>query len=286
MSLEPQNAKIMSNAFSKSILSDLLKTGKSKKFDLILNSISTLDKKNKTHGELFDFLHLNMIKSYRNEYVYKNAIANKIVLGRHKFKNISFFTELFVWGVIADVVVANGTTTAYEIKTAYDSFSRLSNQIGIYEQAFEHVNIVIPEEKLSSLLKVAPENSGILILSDNFTFQEYRKPESNKELLSTEIMASLLHAEDKKDLLKKYFNKVLEYKTVDDFYNENKYLLELDKNTMHMELLNSMHRRQYDQQRKDLVLKSPESLRSILISANYSRPKMKLISNFLEQVYN
>lgn len=286
MSLEPQNAKIMSNAFSKSILSDLLKTGKSKKFDLILNSISTLDKKNKTHGELFDFLHLNMIKSYRNEYVYKNAIANKIVLGRHKFKNISFFTELFVWGVIADVVVANGTTTAYEIKTAYDSFSRLSNQIGIYEQAFEHVNIVIPEEKLSSLLKVAPENSGILILSDNFTFQEYRKPESNKELLSTEIMASLLHAEDKKELLKKYFNKVLEYKTVDDFYNENKYLLELDKNTMHMELLNSMHRRQYDQQRKDLVLKSPESLRSILISANYSRPKMKLISNFLEQVYN
>ncbi len=276
----------MSNAFSKSILSDLLKTGKSKKFDLILNSISTLDKKNKTHGELFDFLHLNMIKSYRNEYVYKNAIANKIVLGRHKFKNISFFTELFVWGVIADVVVANGTTTAYEIKTAYDSFSRLSNQIGIYEQAFEHVNIVIPEEKLSSLLKVAPENSGILILSDNFTFQEYRKPESNKELLSTEIMASLLHAEDKKELLKKYFNKVLEYKTVDDFYNENKYLLELDKNTMHMELLNSMHRRQYDQQRKDLVLKSPESLRSILISANYSRPKMKLISNFLEQVYN
>lgn len=286
MSLEPQNAKIMSNAFSKSILSDLLKTGKSKKFDLILNSISTLDKKNKTHGELFDFLHLNMIKSYRNEYVYKNAIANKIVLGRHKFKNISFFTELFVWGVIADVVVANGTTTAYEIKTAYDSFSRLSNQIGIYEQAFEHVNIVIPEEKLSSLLKVAPENSGILILSDNFTFQEYRKPESNKESLSTEIMASLLHAEDKKELLKKYFNKVLEYKTVDDFYNENKYLLELDKNTMHMELLNSMHRRQYDQQRKDLVLKSPESLRSILISANYSRPKMKLISNFLEQVYN
>ena len=136
-----------------------------------------------------------------------------------------------MWGVIADVVVANGTTTAYEIKTAYDSFSRLSNQIGIYEQAFEHVNIVIPEEKLSSLLKVAPENSGILILSDNFTFQEYRKPESNKELLSTEIMASLLHAEDKKELLKKYFNKVLEYKTVDDFYNENNLLYFAIKHT-------------------------------------------------------
>lgn len=276
----------MSNAFSKSIISDLLKTGKSKKFDLILNSISDLDIKNKTHGELFDLLHLSMIKDYRNEYIYKNAIANKIVLGKHKFKNISFFTELFVWGVIADVVVANGTTTAYEIKTAYDSFSRLSKQVGIYEQAFEHINVVIPESKLSNLLKVAPDNVGIIILSDNFTFQEYRKPVSNKDTLSTEIMASLLHASDKKCLLKKYFNKELEYKSVNDFYNEKKYLLELDREIMHKELLSSMHKRQYDQQRKDLVLKAPESLRSILISANYSRPKMKSISTFLEQIYN
>jgi len=286
MSLELANAKIMSNAFSKSILSDLLKTGKSKKFDLIISSISNLEIKDKTHGELFDLLHLNMIKNYRNEYIYKNAIANKIVLGRHKFKNISFFTELFVWGVIADVVVANGTTTAYEIKTAYDSFSRLNNQIGIYKQAFEYVNIVIPESKLSSLIKIAPDNVGIIILSENFTFQEYRKPISNEETLSTEIMLSLLHASDKKYVLKKYFNKELEYKSINDFYNEEKYLLELDSATMHKELLSSMHKRQYDQQRKDLVLKSPESLRSILISANYSRPKMKSISNFLEQIYN
>lgn len=286
MSLELTNAKIMSNAFSKSILSDLLKNGKSKKFDLILSSISDLDVKNKTHGELFDLLHLSMIKDYRNEYIYKNAIANKIVLGRHKFKNISFFTELFVWGVIADVVVANGTTTAYEIKTAYDSFSRLSNQVGIYEQAFEHVNIVIPECKLSSLLKVAPDNTGIIILSDNFTFQEYRKPVSNKDTLSTEIMISLLHVNDKKYLLRKYFDKEFEYKSITDFHNEKKYLLELDREILHKELLGSMHKRQYDQQRKDLVLKSPESLRSILISANYSRPKMKSISNLLEQIYN
>lgn len=276
----------MANAFSQSVLGDLLRKGKSKKLDLIMQSLSEMDLQDKTYGELFDLFHENMVKDYRNEYIYKNAIANKIVLGRHKFKNISFFTEFFVWGAIADIVVANGTTTAYEIKTAYDSFSRLNNQISIYEKAFEHVNIVIPESKLTSLVKVAPDNVGIIVLSDRFSLQEFRKPSSNKDTLSAEVIFSLLHKNDKKNLLKKYFNLELEYKTVHDFYDEKKYLLELDTNVLHSEFLKAMHNREYDQKRKDLVIDSPKSLRSLLISANYSKPKLELIASFCKQKYN
>ena len=71
MSLEPQNAKIMSNAFSKSILSDLLKTGKSKKFDLILNSIST-------NYKIFPFFTTHLPKSLFSESLFcLNVLATR-----------------------------------------------------------------------------------------------------------------------------------------------------------------------------------------------------------------
>lgn len=286
MSSEYLSAKVMSTAFSKAILNDFLKFGKSKKFDQIIHSIPNLNIENKSNGDLFNLFYTKMIKEYRNEYIYKNAIANKIVLGRHKYKNISFFTEMFVWGVIADIVVANGTTSVYEIKTHYDSFFRLNSQIEVYEKAFENVNIVIPESKLNNLLKIIPDNIGVIILSENFTLQEYRKPLSNFDNLSNEIMISLISSNDKKLILKKYYDIKFEYNCLEDYSKEKKLLLDLNKNIIHAELIQSMHKREYDQQRKDLVLKSPESLRSLLMSANYSKPMMKSITDLLEQKYN
>ncbi|WP_445403255.1 sce7726 family protein [Acinetobacter vivianii] len=285
MSLELSNAKLMASAFSKSVLNDLSKRGKSKKFDLIVNSLKDLDVNGKTYAEIYDYFYEKMIKNYRNEYIYKNAIANKIVLGRHKYKKVSYFTEQFIWGAIADVVVANGTTTAYEIKTEYDSFIRLDNQVNIYSKVFDHVNIVIPESKINALLKVVPENIGIIVLSDKFTLQNFRNSESNMDNLSKEMMITLLHAQDKKNILFEYFGVELDYNILETYRKEKAYLLSLSKFVLHNEILKSMHKRQYDEQRKDLVLKSPESLRSILISANYSKPMMSSVFNTLQQVH-
>lgn len=275
----------MASAFSKSVLNDLSKRGKSKKFDLIVNSLKDLDVNGKTYAEIYDYFYEKMIKNYRNEYIYKNAIANKIVLGRHKYKKVSYFTEQFIWGAIADVVVANGTTTAYEIKTEYDSFIRLDNQVNIYSKVFDHVNIVIPESKINALLKVVPENIGIIVLSDKFTLQNFRNSESNMDNLSKEMMITLLHAQDKKNILFEYFGVELDYNILETYRKEKAYLLSLSKFVLHNEILKSMHKRQYDEQRKDLVLKSPESLRSILISANYSKPMMSSVFNTLQQVH-
>lgn len=276
----------MSSAFSKSVLNDLGRKGKSKRLDLIINSLKDFNVSGKTYAEIFNLFYEIMIKNYRNEYVYKNAIANKIVLGRHKYKKVSYFTEQFIWGTIADVVVANGTTTAYEIKTEYDSFVRLDNQLNIYTQVFDHVNIVIPESKINALLKIAPKNIGIIILSDKFTLQNFRKSESNMDNLSKEMMVTLLYAQDKKNILLEYFGIELDYNLLETYRKEKEYLLSLDKFILHNEILKSMHKRQYDQQRKDLILKSPESLRSILISANYSKPIMSSVFNTLQQVHN
>ncbi|MBA1734104.1 sce7726 family protein, partial [Escherichia coli] len=77
---------------------------------------------------LYDFLRLN----YRNEYVYKTALVNKIIFGKHSPKTSSSSIELPIKNSIVDVAVFNGTSTAYEIKTEYDSPKRLITQAPDY----------------------------------------------------------------------------------------------------------------------------------------------------------
>lgn len=279
------NARIAAHALSRPVLEDLLKRGRSEKLDAVLESHIGLNT-DMTYGQLFDCFHDAMVHEYRNEYVYKNAIANKIVLGRHRLRNVAFFTEFAVWGAVADVVVANGTTTAYEIKTEYDSFARLGKQIEIYQQVFEHVNVVIPESKLQSLLVSIPDSIGILLLSEQFTLREYRKPSSNLRMLSTEKMLGCLRASDRKRLLKQFFDVDFTYQELSHYREAKRLLLSLNPILLHPEIVQSLRDRQYGDKCKELVLQSPSSLRSILLSANYSEKSMQSILEIMNKQFH
>ncbi|PKG80047.1 hypothetical protein CXF80_18020 [Shewanella sp. Actino-trap-3] len=73
-------------------------------------------------------------KHYRYEYFYKNTIANNRLLGRHSLRTAAMITEFRVGRNIADCVIFNGSSTCYEIKTEFDSLSRLDAQLDSYLQ--------------------------------------------------------------------------------------------------------------------------------------------------------
>lgn len=54
---------------------------------------------------------------HRNEYVYKNVLLNRIVMGRHSTRTSTAFTEVPIGDSIADFLIINGKATVYEIKT-------------------------------------------------------------------------------------------------------------------------------------------------------------------------
>jgi hypothetical protein len=85
-----------------------------------------------TLGQFFEWVYNLLFKNYRNEYVYKNVLANKILLGKHSLNTSQILTEFRVGRSKADVVLLNGTSTVYEIKSEYDSFARLEKQIQSY----------------------------------------------------------------------------------------------------------------------------------------------------------
>lgn len=180
----------LARVFNKNAFEDLLQGD----FSLARN----LDKvffqgTNKTIGEFYENSYKFLSKNYKNEYIFKNTIAKKIVIGRHKLSDITFFDEFKVWDNYVDTLVVNGCITAYEIKTEYDSYNRLAHQLETYCQVFEYVNLVVPEVKYTNvLIDSLPETIGILVLSERNTLSERRKPKSNLLMLSQEMIFSCL----------------------------------------------------------------------------------------------
>jgi|ERR1035437_5028794 hypothetical protein len=123
---------------------------------------------------LFDTAWEELKNSYRNEYVYKNEIANRIAFGRHRPHTASFHVELPVGRSIVDVAVFNGTSTAYEIKTEYDSARRLQSQTNDYLKAFSQVYVVTHPTLAQEYKNTVDESVGILALSRDGSLQTLR----------------------------------------------------------------------------------------------------------------
>lgn len=104
-------------------------------------------------------------RNYRCEYVYKAALGDRIVFGRHSPRTASLHVELPVGRSIVDLAVFNGTSTAYEIKTEFDSEKRLVSQATNYLRAFEHVYVVTHPDLIDRYLRVAHPAVGVLALT-------------------------------------------------------------------------------------------------------------------------
>lgn len=268
-------AKLLSNAFSGSVVRDIAAGKKSEKlYEILLRSNLLGLIKNKTYAELFEYIYDLLLCHYRSEYIYKNAIASKIAIGRHKLADIAYFSEFNAWNSIADVVIANGTTTAYEVKTEYDSFSRLDGQLASYQEIFDRVYAIIPESKLSSLLKLVEPNIGVIVLTEEYTLSVYREAQSNIEFLSHEKIYSCLRKSEYEDIIIKHHGKLPDAKPAFVRKESFKLFTQLDSKTLHSEFTRCLKNRQLDDKSKKLVRALPKSLVSLVITS-------KLISSSL-----
>lgn len=124
--------------------------------------------------QLFQSYWQSLLKSYRSEYVYKNMLATKLIFGRHSPRTTAFFTEFSVGKSIADVVIVNGATTVYEIKTEFDSVRRLATQLNDYKKAFDKIFIVTDPDKVAQTLATVDDAVGVLSLTNNGTLRSHR----------------------------------------------------------------------------------------------------------------
>lgn len=168
----------ISRLFSPAVFREMAKDGCSPIFARIigLTGVRGRCSPTATVSDLFDAAFSVLKKSgLRDEYIYRAAVTNKILLGRHSLNTASMLTEFRAGGSKADLVILNGTATVYEIKSERDSLSRLERQLFDYRKVFASVNVISSESHIGSVLEMVPEDVGVMCLSDRFTIKTIRE---------------------------------------------------------------------------------------------------------------
>lgn len=177
MNLDKLELAALSRMFSASVMRELGAGGQSALLARLLpqSGVAGAVAEDATVGDAFDvaFALLRSLGN-RDEYVYRSALTLKILLGHHNLRTASMLSEARVGVCKADVVVLNGTATAYEIKSERDSLARLQSQLAAYSELFAAVNVVTSPSHLESVMRLVPADVGVLLLSDRFTLRTER----------------------------------------------------------------------------------------------------------------
>ena len=219
--------------------------------------------------DMFNLIYKQLVANYRCEYIYKNEILFHEILSDKHSQKATLLTELNVGKSKADLVVINGTTTVYEIKTELDSTARLEGQLSDYIQVFDRVNVITCESKVKNIEKIINsdsrfQNVGIYLLLTQPHTRElnvFKESFSSIEFLDKSKMFSTLNYSEIRKHLPGY---------------TKEYFLSLPNIEAHKIFLSTMKKRVKD----DLFVGSmPESLKMIGTSFhNLSRKhKNKLV---------
>lgn len=144
-------------------------------------------------------------RNYRNEYVYKNTILNNILLGRHSVRTATMLNEFKVANSIADIVILNGSSTVYEIKTELDSPDKLQKQIQDYKKAFAKIYLVTHHSLSTKYLSLLEGSTvGLLSLSDRFNLTPMKDAMEDYSCLCNTTMLKMLRKEEYSEVIETY----------------------------------------------------------------------------------
>lgn len=163
-----------------------------------------------TLADFYELSYKELMNNYANEYIYKNLLAQKILIGRHSLNTATMLSEFRVGTNKADCVILNGKSTCYEIKTDYDSLVRLDDQINAYMQIFDEVYVICSQKHLNNVCKLINDKVGILLLSDRFTFTQYRKATRLTHRKNEKLMMQSLRKHEYLEITEKLTGKTIE----------------------------------------------------------------------------
>lgn len=164
-----------------------------------------LEYKNSTYLDYLKYIYSILLGRYQNEYVFKNEFLNTWLIEQLGEEKSKIFSEFRVGGSIADLAMFNGKSKIFEIKTEFDSDSRLKLQLQNYEKVFNEIFIIIPKSKLN-IYERQEASIGIITYdpkSDN-SFTLHREANTNFEIDPSTIM-SILHTNEYKSIVREYY---------------------------------------------------------------------------------
>ena len=202
---------------------------------------------------------------YRNEYVYKNTFLNQWLIKELGQDNSIVYNEFRVGSSIADLVMFNGNSRVFEIKTELDSDKRLKTQLEDYFKIFNEVFLIIPEFNLNEFINL-DSRVGIITFKNTNTFEVIKKPSYNTEIDAVTLM-HLLRVENYKSIVKTYYGNLPEMTSFTQFDICKNYMKRIPKQVLNKLFINEVKKRKKNE---SLSKNSFKELNQISLALNMS----------------
>lgn len=222
----------MSRLFSSRVINEIAKYGHSTTGSRLFYGlgIESHTVGNISLAEFYDELFTHLFRHYRYEYIYKNALAEKILIGKYGTKNATMLSEFRVENCIADIVLLNGSSHAFEIKSEMDSLDRIERQINAYSSVFDKITIVTHLKNFARIEKIIPDHVGISVLDDSryrIKKKPHRDAASNLSSVSSLAILNVLHRTEYIKIIKHHFHEdisaipnTLSYSTAAGYFSQ------------------------------------------------------------------
>lgn len=189
-------------------------------FERINNKLKRYDLYKKHQGESYlSFLRKTyraLQNQYPNEYVIKNELLNKWVKKELGEKNASIFNELSIGKARADLVMFNGVSKVFEIKTIFDDDTRLLHQLEQYKRIFNEVYIVVPKKYLDKYLDV-DKNVGVVSYNSNSKTFSLKRESKQAFDIDVGVLMEVLHTKEYLGICKATYSELPEMNAFNQF---------------------------------------------------------------------
>ncbi len=223
-------------------------------------------------------------RNYRNEYIYKNTIVNKILLGKHSLNTSTMLNEFKVGNSIADIIFLNGTSAVYEIKTELDTPDKLKKQIEDYKKVFAKVYLVTHNSLTKRYLSLIENDAvGLYSLSPKLNLSLIKEANIDYSQLSNEAILKALRKNEYLGVIKEYFGELPCTTSIKLF----KECLSLAKNIepilLHDLMLEQLKKRKPKESNSLQSELLPKELKHICLCINPSRKEYDNLFDFINQ---
>jgi hypothetical protein len=236
-----------------------------------------------TLANAFEIAHQRLLRTYRSEYLFKNALVSKIVFGRHRPTTASAILEMPMGNSEADVVVLNGTSTVYEIKTDLDQFVRLDSQLRDYCTHADRVYVVTSDSKAAHAESRVPDHVGVLALNHVGALTTIRPATSNLRQLRHEHLFRMLRRIEAETLLRERIGYTADVARGHLSQRMAGLFAELDIVDAHHGVIDALRRRGRSAAQLTTTTPFPVSLRALAYGTELSGIGQKRLLNRLQQ---
>ncbi len=276
MSLTTTQLSALSRLFSASVLREMAKKGYSPLFTrllvdtdlLALTSVAMIGDVKTVYEAAFSVLSQ---LGWRDEYVYRAALTHKVLLGVHSLNTASMLTEFRVGASRADVVILNGTSTVYEIKSERDSLARLASQLINYRKVFAKIYVIAAESHVQDVLENVSTDIGVLSLGRRGQISTRRKTIERPDLVCPVTIFESIRSAEAATILQSLKIPVPGVPNTVLHGAMRECFARLDPETVHQQMVQTLKNTRKLVPLKSLMDQMPQSLKPAVLAMNFRR---------------